>query len=164
MKMTPFIKITRLFYEEPYHLNLLLEASNDSLKSQLGFYTSVGNLIKLADKLEAFSGHPKVVDFWAFGSERPEDRFAYYFRFRVFTRDSLGHSAIHLRFNNNQDLPDREISEFCILVDPASINNLGKLIREFCKLEHEVLYWEPNNGWLFTTLKEAKQGYQDSPL
>ena len=161
--MTPFIKITRFFYEEPYNLYLLLEASNDSLRSQLEFYISVGKLIELADKLEVFSGHPRAVDLWELGSERPEDRIAYYFRFRVFTRDSLGHSAIHLRFNNNQDLPYREISEFCILVDPASINNLGKLIREFCKLEHEVLYWEPNNGGLFTSLEEAKQAYPDRP-
>ena len=155
--MTPFIKITRFPYEEPYILHILMEASSGTLGGQLEFYINANDLIVLADKLEVFPQHPGAVYLWKLGSEKPEDRFAYYFRFRVFTTDSVGHCAIQLRFNNNKGLPDREISEFCILVDPASLNHLGKLFREFGKLKHEVLYWEPNNGCLFSTQKDAEQ-------
>jgi hypothetical protein len=45
------------------------------------------------------------------GSEKIEDKFKYYFHFRLFTTDSIGHCAIQLRFNNNEALPERELSE-----------------------------------------------------
>jgi len=156
--MKTSIKITRYLYEEPYHLNLAMEVSNGHLKGQLEFYINADDLIEIADVLEEFPRHASAVHLWEIGSEKPEDRFAFYYKFRVFTIDSVGHCAIQIRFNNNQNLPDREISEFCIYpLEPSSLNNLGKLFRDFGKLKHEVLYWEPNDGELYKTKKEAEQ-------
>jgi hypothetical protein len=155
--MTPSIKITRYPYEEPYHLNLVMEATNGRIRGQIEFYINSEELIELADEFEVFPGHASAVHLWELGSEKSEDRFAYYFRFRLFTTDSVGYCAIQLRFNNNEDLPDREISEFCIPVEPSGLNRLGKLFREFAKLNHEVLYWEPNDGKLYATQNEAEQ-------
>jgi len=153
--MTPSIKLIRFPYEEPYHLNLVIEATNDRHRGQLVFYINAGDLLDLAEELENFPRHASAVYLWELGSEKNEDRFAYYFRMRLFTTDSVGHCAIQFRFNNNKDLPERKISEFCITADPSELNKLGKLVRKYAKLEHEILYWEPGGGDLILTQKEA---------
>jgi hypothetical protein len=68
----------------------------------------------------------------------------------------LGHCAIHLRFNNNGELPDREISEFCIEAEPLALNRLGKLIEKFAQLKHEILYWDLISGELYETKEDAE--------
>jgi hypothetical protein len=154
MKIMPYITITRIPYEEPYHIRLVIVASNGPSQGQLEIYINPEVFLSLADVLEAFPRHSSDVHLWELGSERPEDRFAYYFRFRLFTTDSTGHCAIQLRFNNNLGLPDREITEFCIEVEPASLTRLGTLIREFAQLKHEVLNWNLAEGKLFRTRAE----------
>src|SRR6185369_15402945 len=106
--MSAYIRITRMPYEEPYHTHLVMEASNGRQRWEFEYYASVKSLIEWATRLEVFPRHKTDVYLFELGSERPEDRSAYYFRFRVFTTDSRGHCAIHLRFNNNEDLPRRE--------------------------------------------------------
>lgn len=152
--MTPFIKITRFPYEEPYHINLLIEASNGRLNGQLEFYTNPESLIEAADELEVFPTAIPSEFLWKLGSEKPEDRFAFYFCFRLFTTDLAGHCAIQLRFNNNQTLPDREISDFCLVAEPNALLRLGKLLRQFAKLEDEVLFWSHTEGELFRLLED----------
>src|SRR5512138_3138067 len=131
--MKPFIQIYRYLYEEPYHLNLVMTSSNGRLQGRLEFYVNAEALLEWAKGMEEFPLHAKSVLRWEIGSENPDDRFAFYFRLRLFTVDSVGHCAIQLRFNNNEALPDREISEFCIQVEPSQINRLGRLLREFAK-------------------------------
>ena len=155
--MTPSIKIIRYPYEEPYHLNLVMDATNGRLRGRLEFYCNASDLLELAKELEVFPRHASAVYLWELGSEKDEDRFAHYFRFRLFTTDSVGHCAIQLRLNNNRNLPEREISEFCIEVEPSELKKFGEPVRKFSKLEHEVLYWEPSGGDLFMTQKEAEQ-------
>jgi hypothetical protein len=155
--MTHSIKIIRCPYEEPHHLNLVMEATNGRLRGKLEFYCNASDLVELADELEAFPRHATAVYLWELGSERVEDRFAHYFRFRLFTTDSVGHCAIQLRFNNNEDLPDREVSEFCIKADPSKLNQFGKLVRKFSIFDHEVLFWGPSGGQLYKDKKDAEQ-------
>jgi hypothetical protein len=150
-----FIRITRTPYEEPYHVHLLIEASNGKQQAQLEFYENADALSKLAKNLDAFPRYKDHVVLWDLGSERPEDRFAYYFRFRVFAVDLVGHCAIQLRFNNNQDLPDREIAEFCIRADPAQLDRLARLLSHFSHLKHEVLDWGLDEGRLLESRDEA---------
>ena len=156
--MSHSISITRYPYEEPYHLRLVIGASNGRLRGQLEFYTNPDALTQIADELEVFPRFASAVHLWELGSERIEDRIACYFRFRLFTTDSAGHCAIQLRFNNNGNLPVREISEFCLFAEPTGLKRLGKLFREFAKLEHEVLHWTPSEGKLFRSREEAEQG------
>jgi hypothetical protein len=146
--MNSYIKIIRKPYEEPHQLNLLIDASNGVQRAQLEFYDIRLSLIKVADRLENFPRHRDDVFVWELGSERPEDRWGFYFRFRAFTLDSIGHGAIQLRFNNNSPLPYREISEFCIQAVSADFNRLGQLFREFSKLEHKTLEWTVTEGHL----------------
>jgi len=154
--MKPCIKIIRQPYEEPYHLNLIIAASNGRQSGEFEFYINADNLVEIANELEQFPRHETHVYLFELGSEKPEDRFAYYFRFRLCTIDSVGHCAIHLRFNNNRDIPYREILEFCIPVEPLSLNRLGKLLRKFSHLKHEVLYWDAEEAKLWETLADAE--------
>lgn len=153
--MSPGIRIKRIPYEEPYHLHLVMRASNGRQRAEITFYVNAKDLTQWADHLEVFPRHGTDVFLWEAGSERPEDSFAHYIRLRAFIHDSSGHCAIHLRFNNNQDLPDREIAEFCIRAEASQINYLGRLCRGFAELKHEVLDWKIEGGQLYETLGAA---------
>jgi hypothetical protein len=153
--MHPYIRITRHPYEEPYHINLVMEASNGKQKWEMEYYDNAESLITWAENLEVFPRHKDDVFLWELGSERPEDRWAYYFRFRVFVTDPAGHCAIQIRFNNNQNLPDREAVEFCIKAEAGQINRLGQLCRKFAELKHELLVWEGNDGRLYESRHEV---------
>ncbi|MBC3877541.1 hypothetical protein H8K38_06965 [Undibacterium sp. FT79W] len=155
--MTSYICIIRYPYEEPYHLNLVMSVSNGSASGVLEFYIGADTLIEWAFAYEKFPRHAQSVYLWEAGSERPEDRFAYYLRMQLFTTDAWGHSALQIRFNNNQDLPDREIVDMCIRAEPAQINQLGALFKRFSTLEHQVLYWSGSEGQLFETIEQAEQ-------
>ena len=146
--MSNYIRIERIPYEEPYHVQLVWSVSNGNTSTSFEYYDNAESLIELADHLEQFPRHRDDVFLVEVGSERPEDRFAYYFRFRVFTTDSRGGSAIQIRFSNNGELPYREIAEFCIRTEPASLNRLGKLFREFAKLQHDCLAWTESEAFV----------------
>jgi hypothetical protein len=139
--MSYFLKIERFPYEEPDYLHLAWEVSNGSITSNFDFYLNASDLRLIGKSLKAFPRHASDVYLYEIGSENPEDRIAYYFRLRAFTTDSVGHSAIQVRFNNNRNLPYKEISEFCIRAEPAGINRLGKLFEDFSKLETDILVW-----------------------
>ena len=160
--MKPFIQIIRHPYEEPYCLNLVMTASNGSLRGGLEFYVSADELVEWAKGLEEFPLHAQSVLLWEIGSENPDDRFAFYFRLRLFTVDSVGHCAIQLRFNNNEALPHREISEFCIQAEPSQLNRLGQLLREFAQLRHRALVWSLSDGALYETIEDAEQALRDT--
>jgi hypothetical protein len=155
--MKPFIQINRHPYEEPYHLNVVMTASNGKLQGALEFYINAESLLEWAKGMEEFPSHAKSMLRWEIGSENPDDRFSFYFRMRLFTTDSVGHCALQLRFNNNRALPEREISEFCLQAEPSQINSLGRLIREFGQLRHRALLWEVSDGALYETIEEAEQ-------
>jgi hypothetical protein len=142
------LRITRTPYEEPHTLNLLVAASNGRLRGALEIYVSTNELSELAEVLKVFPRHKDDVHLWELGSERPEDRWAFYFRLRAFTINARGHCALHVRFSNNKSLPETELSEFCIAAEPSQINHLGALVAEFAKLRHEVLEWNVSEGQL----------------
>jgi hypothetical protein len=139
--MSTHIKIVRYPYEEPDHIHLEWDVSNGTTSSRFDFYLNSESLSKIAEHLEVYPRHRKDVFLFELGSERAEDRFAYYFRFRAFTTDSLGHCALQFRFNNNVDLANRNIVEFCIESEAAQINELGRLFAEFANLSKDTLVW-----------------------
>ncbi len=147
--MSYSIKIERFPYEEPDHLHLEWEVSNGRSNSCFEYYCGAKSLLKFADGLEYFP-KTKSDDFlFEIGSETSSKiRWAYYFKFRVYVINSKGSSAIHIRFNNNRDLPYKEILEFCIISEPAILNRLGKLFREFSKLEKNFLVWSETENFI----------------
>ena len=141
-----YIQFIRKPYEEPYHLNLIIRASNGKQLGELEFYDNAESLLKCAETLEVFPRHNSDMFLWELGSERPEDKFAFYFRFRVFLINSTGRCAIQIRLNNNSDIPDKAISEFVIEAEPAGVNRLGKAFRAFSKLQSNILNWNGIGG------------------
>jgi hypothetical protein len=87
---TPGIKITRFPYEEPYHLNLLIEASNGRMNGRLGYYCNAKDLNELGGKLLGYLGNKEQAIVYELGSEKPEDRFAFFFSLRVLPLNSAG--------------------------------------------------------------------------
>lgn len=144
--MDYFIKITRTPYEEPYHLQLWLEVSNGRQTASMEIYVNTDALVDAGKSLEQFPRHATDVYLFELGSERPEDRWAYYLRIRAFLTNGRGHCALLFRMNNNRDLPYRELAEFCIEAEAANINRLGSLLRDFSKLEHDTLLWSSSES------------------
>jgi hypothetical protein len=148
-KMRPHVAIRRVPYEEPHSLNLRVSAANENQSASIEVYVDASDLARVSQDLLDFPRHSNDVALWEFGSERPEDRWGYYFRLRIFLTAQTGECAIQIRFNNNQELPNREVSEFCIKrIEPIQINRFGELLRKFSNLEHERLYWDSKQGWL----------------
>lgn len=129
-------------------MNLFIEASNGKISSSLGYYCNASDLNKLGNQLLHFLGNGDEKIVYELGSEKPEDRFAFFFRFQVISLDAVGHSAIQLRMNNNRPPPATEVCEFCIPTDTADVNRLGRLFVAFGELEHRVLEWSVKDGKL----------------
>jgi hypothetical protein len=143
--MRRYIKIVRVPYEEPHHLELHIEASNGLVAGTVEIYVTPDHLIRIADALESFP-HTLSDEFvFELGSEKPEDRWGFYFLLRVFYTQ-LSHCAIHMRLNNNEPLPNRQIAEFCMHITVPQLNDLGKRFRELAKLSESSLEWSPDSG------------------
>jgi hypothetical protein len=150
--MNALLKLTRFPYEEPYQIQLLVEASNGRQRATIDYYTHASDLPELGEALLTFPLTESKQHIYEIGSKDPKDRFAYYLKFRFFLIRATGDSGIELHFCNNRDeAPYREMSEFTIPCEVAGINRLGKLIKDFGKLEHRALEWNGTEGQLSKT-------------
>lgn len=146
--MNSYLKLTRIPYEEPYNLELQLEVSNGVFTGALHMYLKRSDIEEIGNALLSFPRNATDVYRFEVGSERAEDRWAYYFLLRAFTFGAR-QTAILFRLNNNGDLPFRALSEFCVEAEAAHINTLGRLLLEFAKLEHERLVWSSAESAVF---------------
>jgi len=144
--MQPFLSITRQPYEEPYHVNLLVSAGNQSTQAEFEIYANASDLNDAAVSLIGFPKTENDIFVWELGSENEQDRFAFYFRLRVFQFSSTGRCAIEFRFNNNQKTPNQQIVEFCIDAYPADLDRLGTLFKKFGRLEDLTMEWTVHPG------------------
>jgi len=144
----PFIRITRHPYEEPYHVNLVVAASNGRQQGELEIYAKAEDLAVFARDLRGFPKQKADTVRWELGSERSEDNFAFYYRLRVFQVAANGQCAIELRFCNNQEPPRREVVEFSIQALPSDLDRLADLVERFSRLEYKVLEWNVDGGEL----------------
>lgn len=140
------IEIIRNPYEEPYHINLIFKASNGESSGKLEIYDNADRLKKLADVLEDFPFKEPKKYLWELGSEKPEDRFAFYFKCEFLLIKHTSECLVRIRLNNNESGIEKSISEFNIQCKPAELNKLGQLFREFSKLEKQTLIWNGLNG------------------
>ena len=148
-KMKPLLKLTRIPYEEPYHIELLVEASDGHQHASITYYTNAKDLPKLGDALIQFPFADSGEHIYEIGTEDPAARFAYHLYFRFFLIGSAGDSGIEIRFSNNEeDASAREIAEFTIPCEVAGINHLGNLLKDFGRLQHRVLEWDGSEGRL----------------
>ena len=146
--MKSLIQIERFHYEEPYNLDLAIHVCCGRQSGELEFYCSADDLKRAGDELSKFPLDRNAEFLWELGSEKPEDNSAFYFCFRVYTEAVLGTRVIHVRFNNNETLPEKQITEFCIRAEISKINLLGELLQDFTKLQNQRLWWDTTKGAL----------------
>jgi hypothetical protein len=134
-------------YEEPYHVNLVVTASNGLQSAGLEIYANATDLGTFAAALRGVPGRSTEA-LWELGSERPEDNFAFYFRLRAHQTSKTGQCVVEVRLSNNRPPPDRMISEFSIPALPADLDRLADLFDRFGQLEHRKLRWCVTSGEL----------------
>lgn len=128
-------------------MNLVVTASNGSHQGKLEIYANATDLGNFANDIRKVPGQMAEA-LWELGSERPQDRFAFYFRLRVHPIASNGQCAIEVRLNNNASPPNREIAEFSLQALPADLDRFSDLLEEFGRLEHSRLRWTVTAGEL----------------
>lgn len=154
--MTPTgITIRRTPYEEPYHLNLRIAASNGRLCGELEYYCNSDDLSKIGAELRCYSGKKGAEFVYELGSEESKDNFLFFLSLRVKAIDLCGHCCVVIRLNNNQLDVDREVIELGIAADTADINRFGELLEEFGQLKHRILVWRVTSGDLLNNEEEA---------
>ncbi len=146
-ELRPFLRVVRNPYEEPYHVNVNLIVSARQ-RGELEIYANAEDLETAARRLTGFPSDARDTFVWELGSEDPQDRFAFYFRLRVWCVAPSGECGFELRLNNNDSPPEREATEFSLSAYPADIDRLADLLREFSKLKHRALEWAITDGFL----------------
>ncbi len=141
--MRNFLKIERIPYEEPYHLELHWAVSSEEGAAHFEFYDNAEILTSFAQGLVNFPKHVKDKFAYQLGSEKPEDNFAYFFNFEVALTNGRGHDAgIDIRFTNNRKSSDLRVIDFRLSTSAPRIRKLGESFQEFSKLKSEILYWD----------------------
>ena len=139
--MTQIIEIERVPYEEPYHLNLIFKVTDNKVFDNFEIYCKSEHIVNCAESLMEFPVNSSCGFNWELGSENPKDRFGFYFSFKVFLTDSDSKPHIKIRFNNNEDFPDKKVLEFQLTSKLENIKELGRLFKEFSKLESKKIVW-----------------------
>jgi len=140
-----YLQVRRLPYEEPYHTQLEISASNGVFSGSTDIYCNVSDLAKIGCALQSF---PKSIPDeykYEYGSSDPAARSYCHFVLRVYTVGSWGHSALQISIKENLKEPEERICLFSIRSEPASINRLGDLFVAFSKLQHFEFKWMPNS-------------------
>lgn len=146
--MASSLTITRHPYEEPHHVNLVVRAATDGAVAEQEIYAHATDLNAFAEAMVGFPKRPMDHFSWELGTEQPDARWAFYFCLTVRQIRGQGRCAVHVRFNNNEDPPDRRIAEFSFGVMPADLDRLGRALAEFAKLEDDVLEWSVEDDLL----------------
>lgn len=144
----PFITIRRKPYEEPYHLNLVISASNGVASGALEYYCNAEDLREIGGRLAGFPEKVDDVFVYEVGSPRPEDRFAHYLMLRVTALDYARRCVLQLTMNNNRPSPDDVSCSFSIRAETAAVNRLGRLLTVFGELNRLELRWSDTDGEL----------------
>ncbi len=165
--MKSLIKLTRYPYEEPYHVQLLLEASNGMHHASIDYYTNTQDFPELGAALIQFPFTDTREHIYEIGSEDHDTRCAYHIRLRFFLIRPTGACGIEVRFNNNRhEAPYRETADFTIQAEVAGINRLGQLLTDFGRLEHRVLEWDGVGGQLLQPEEagQSAEGNSQKPV
>lgn len=146
--MNTLLRLTRHPYEEPYHVELLLEACDGRTHASIPYYTSVHSLVELGVALEGFPVAGRSEHVYEVGSEEPERRSAYHIRLRFFVIGQDGSCGIDLHCKCMREEPEFETADLTIETRIDGIKRLGGLLTGFGKLDHRVLEWDGVEGCL----------------
>ncbi len=140
------LQLFRYTMGEPELLNLGIIASNGQQSGAHEFFCSVDDVRRAGRELSVFPGHRNDEFLWELETIYPSDGGTGASFFRVFVFNGRGHCAIQVRFDNNLELPDRAVTDFCIKAEAAKLNLLGDLLSKFARLKHGELWWDTQAG------------------
>jgi hypothetical protein len=149
-----YLHIRRLPYEEPYHTQLAIEASNGIFSGATDIYVGVHELVEIGKALKTFPARIGDEYTFRYGSEEPAANFYRFFMLRAYTVGSRGDCGLQIIMNMNQREPGEGICKFSIRSEPAAVNRLGSALEIFGELRHLELRWAPTESGLF-------KAYQD---
>ncbi len=130
MKEKPWILVNRFPYEEPYHTELQVQASNGRYTGDINFYCAVDDLQEIGQSLIEFPSKVPDEYRYEYGSDDPTKRWYSHFMLRAYTTDAVGHCALQLVMNLNRAEPDEGSCSFSIKVEEAAqICRLGRLFQ-----------------------------------
>jgi len=144
MESGPRIVAQRFPYEEPYHTELSIAASNGRYSGHIQIYCGVDAIQEIGQALAAFPR--KVPDEYIFecGSENPNERWAYYLKLRAYTLGLRGQPALQVQMNLNGDAPNDGRCSFSIAdVEAAQISRLGRLFLRLHSHASGYFLWTP---------------------
>ena len=132
------IKIEALTIDDD-EVNFQINLTNGINSTSIDFYGYTDEFQNFADRLCDF---PKSIDSevkYELGEQG--DKWAYFILLRVFCYETNGHSAIHVKIDNNKSEPFKSESEFYILTVPASINKFGEMLKNWNPRNKNVIEW-----------------------
>ncbi len=136
-----FIEFTAEPYDEEDVLHLYISAKG------VGF----SGFVELSVRPDALSDFgSKLIDFPADINQKIDFEYgdttgewAYYLLLQAQVIDHVGHSAIRVCMHSFVGMPGNGNAEFYIPSEVASINELGKAIKEWVIEPYEPLVWQP---------------------
>ena len=119
----PFLEIERIWTDDDEMAQLDVRASNDAQVGKQDFYIYPEEILGFGKKLQEFPKSMSDVVKLEYGED---PKYYCYLLLSAVVLDSVGHSAIELKFDNRLEPPSQARAHFYMQCEPATINKLGK--------------------------------------
>ena len=125
--------IFRSLWDDEHMVEYQVEARNEINSTTIKFYGNDEEFKSFGAYLKAF---PQSI-----GTELKYSSGSSHLQLRVFCYEPNGNTAIHIKTNNWSVEPYGRAAEFCLLTYPASVNNLGVLLRHWDPRKVKEIVW-----------------------
>lgn len=142
--LKPILIVRRHPYEEPFHTEFEVIASDGGFAGRVRFFTPADTFITIASGLIAFCDDPTSEFIY-----RSDGRGS---AFRLICRSTnrTGNCALEIDMRTDAAHPFEGSCLLTLHSDIGAILKLGVRLREFGRLTHEELHWLPNgDGRMF---------------
>ena len=119
----PFIEIEKIWTDDDGMVQLELCASNDMQVGKQDFYFYPEGVSEFGARLQEFPKTQKDEISLEYGAD---PKFYCYFSLKALVLDSVGHSALEVKFDNRLDPPSQAQAHFFMKCEPATVNEFGK--------------------------------------
>ena len=126
----PYIEIAKIRTDSDEMLQLEAIASNESQVAKQDFYVYPDDILDFGNQLQAFPKSKSDVVSLEYGND---PKFYCYFLLRAVVLDSLGHSAIEIKFDNRLDPPVKASGNFFMSCEVATVNEFGRQLTSWVK-------------------------------
>lgn len=137
--MKQSIEIEAIYVDDD-EVKFRVRANNSSASSSIEVFGYLDTFKEFGSQLTKFPSSSKDEVKYELGHEI--ENWAYYLLLRVFCYKPTGATAIEVRMNNKEEVPDLIQSSFYLLSIPASINGLGQSLENWNPEKEPIFKWE----------------------